>query len=149
MDGTCCAVIDGQFVKRRELKQGASEPDNFILVDKDETTGKSVGWVPVSDGPEDRWYREAWDQRPPLWDGETMELVGPKIQGNPEGYDTHRLIVHDHKALVFDDQPPRTFEGLRSWMDGKDIEGIVFHHQDGRMGKIKLRDFGLKRKEFK
>jgi hypothetical protein len=28
---------------------------------------------------------------------------------------------------------------------GKDIEGIVWHHSDGRMAKIKLRDFGHKR----
>jgi hypothetical protein len=26
-----------------------------------------------------------------------------------------------------------------------DIEGLVFHHPDGRMAKIKLRDFGMKR----
>lgn len=25
------------------------------------------------------------------------------------------------------------------------IEGIVFHHPDGRMAKIKLRDFGISR----
>jgi hypothetical protein len=44
-----------------------------------------------------------------------------------------------------DDQPPLNFGGLRAWMEGRDIEGVVFHHADGRMAKIKLRDFGLKR----
>jgi len=38
-------------------------------------------------------------------------------------------------------------EGLREWFKGRDIEGLVFHHPDGRMAKIKKRDFGLKRKE--
>jgi hypothetical protein len=34
---------------------------------------------------------------------------------------------------------------LREWLLDRDIEGLVFHHPDGRMAKIKLRDFGLKR----
>jgi hypothetical protein len=37
-------------------------------------------------------------------------------------------------------------EGLREWLSDKDIEGIVFHHPHGRMGKMKQRDFGLERK---
>ena len=40
---------------------------------------------------------------------------------------------------------PRMFAGLRAFLAGQDTEGLVFHHPDGRMGKIKLRDFGLKR----
>ena len=40
---------------------------------------------------------------------------------------------------------PRTFDALREWMKSKDIEGIVFHHSDGRMAKIKKRDYGQKR----
>lgn len=40
---------------------------------------------------------------------------------------------------------PRTFESLRDYLVGLDIEGIVFQHPDGRMAKIKNRDFGLKR----
>jgi hypothetical protein len=40
---------------------------------------------------------------------------------------------------------PRDFDGLREYLAGKDIEGIVWHHSDGRMAKIKLRDFGHKR----
>ena len=78
---------------------------------------------------------------PDLPDG-TYELVGPKVQGNPEHLTEHRLIRH---GSVVEDDAPRSFEGLRMWFDKKDIEGIVFHHPDGRMAKIKLRDFGLKR----
>jgi hypothetical protein len=40
---------------------------------------------------------------------------------------------------------PRMFEGLRTWLAENDVEGIVWHHPDGRMAKIKARDFGLKR----
>lgn len=141
IDGTCCMVRDGALYKRRELKKGEIAPPLFEHEDYDEKTGKTVGWLPVSDGPEDRWHREALGLGQ-LTDG-TYELVGPKIQGNPEGYALHRLVPHS-QCEVFHDAP-RDFEGLRLWLEGRNIEGLVFHHPDGRMAKIKLRDFGFKR----
>jgi hypothetical protein len=36
-------------------------------------------------------------------------------------------------------------EGLREFLAAHDVEGVVFHHPDGRKAKIKKRDFGLKR----
>ena len=33
------------------------------------------------------------------------------------------------------------FEGLRQWLNDHTFEGIVWHHPDGRMAKIKKRDF--------
>ncbi len=140
IDGTCCLVRDGKLFKRRELKKGERHPSDFEVADFDEETRKTVGWVPASDDSSDRWHREAFI--PDMADG-TYELVGPKVQGNPEGYERHTLVRHD--ALVMADQPPRDFDALAAWLAGKDIEGVVFHHPDGRMGKIKLRDFGLRR----
>jgi len=142
IDGACCMVRDGLLFKRRELRQNDVAPDNFEEADFDSETGKRVGWVPVGDGPEDRWFREAFESFPPDHDG-TYELVGPKVQGNPEHYPAHTLVSH-HSTGVFTDAP-RDFDGLKAWLAEKDIEGIVFHHPDGRMAKIKLRDFGLKR----
>lgn len=142
IDGTCCMVRNGRLYKRREIKPGAAIPDNFEVADIDQETGKTVGWVPVGYGPEDDRHREAFDAWEIIEDG-TYELVGPKVQGNPEHYQTHELIAH--RNLQLGEDVPRTFDGLREWMTGRDIEGLVFHHPDGRMGKIKLRDFGLKR----
>ncbi|WP_114945959.1 DUF5565 family protein [Microvirga calopogonii] len=142
IDGTCCMVSEGKLWKRRELRKGETPPDGFSLADHDPETEKLVGWVPVGDGPEDRWHREAFARWDSLKDG-TYELVGPKVQGNPENYPQHELVAHDSLALNAD--VPRDFDGLRSWLEGQDIEGLVFHHPDGRMAKIKLRDFGLKR----
>ena len=142
IDGTCCLIRDGVLYKRRELRQGEAAPAGFELADTDAETGKSMGWLPVGDGPEDRWHREAFHGQP---DG-TYELMGPKIQGNPDKLPEHVLIPHSLDALAFPgDPPPRSFDGLRDWLAGRDIEGIVFHHPDGRRAKIKLRDFGLKR----
>lgn len=142
IDGTSCLVRGDKLFKRRELREGDTEPADFELATHDEETGKRVGWVPVGDGPEDKWHREAFARMvPPLEDG-TYELVGPKVQGNVEGYPHHELLWHGSVEIA---DAPRDFEGLRAWMDGRDIEGIVWHHPDGRMGKLKLRDFGLKR----
>jgi len=140
VDGTCCMIRDGKLYKRRELRETDANPVGFERVTSDEETGKVIGWVPVGDGPEDRWHREAFV--PGMTDG-TCELLGPKVQGNPEGYPVH--VLKYHSALESFAEAPRDFDGLREWLSLRDIEGLVFHHTDGRMAKIKLRDFGLKR----
>ena len=140
-DGTCCLIEDGKLFKRREIKKGKPIPGTFVVVDTDATTGKTVGWVLVDhDSKEDRWHSEAFSEG--LADG-TYELLGPKIQGNPENYDHHTLLAHS-SAIEYS-QVPRTFSGLREWLESIDIEGLVFHHKDGRMGKIKKRDYGQRR----
>lgn len=141
-DGSCCLVRDGKLYKRREAHRlGVEYPPGFLPVDNDPETGKVVGWVPVGDGPEDKYHREGLANAP-VADG-TYELVGPKVQGNPELRPHHML--ERHGATLCNGDVPRTFDGLRDYLAARDMEGIVFHHPDGRMAKIKLRDFGLKR----
>lgn len=144
IDGTCCMVRGNQLYKRRELKPGQQQPPDFELVGHDDETGKSVGWVPVGAGPDDRYHREAWTGCDNWPDG-TYELIGPKVQGNPEASQFHLLIRHGGGPAGPVGEVPRDFDGLRDWLAGQNIEGLVFHHPDGRMAKIKLRDFGLKR----
>jgi hypothetical protein len=149
-DGTCCMVRGGKLFKRFDAKRGKTPPPGFEAAQEpDPTTGHWPGWVPVGGGPEDRWHLEAWRSFASrtgriLGDG-TYELCGPKIQGNPEGFNQHELIGH---GVGFFEDAPRTFDALREWFanDVTDIEGLVWHHPDGRMVKIKLRDFGIKRK---
>ena len=165
LDGTCCMVRGGKLYKRYEVKEGGTPPADFeAATELDENTGKIQGWVPVGDGPEDRWHREAWTNAmeeakalnsvygvdgaeevfvvdPPLMDG-TYELLGPKIQGNPENFKTHTLLPHGTIQLP---DCPRDFDGLREYLRTHDIEGVVWHRGNGDMVKIKSRDFGLKR----
>jgi len=141
LDGTCCLIRDGKLYKRREIKKGQTIPDDFEPCDDDPETGKKMGWVPVGDSPEDRWHREAFFANSDLPNG-TYELLGPKVQGNPEKYEVHYLVKH---GLFVLDDVPRDYDGLKFYLYGKDMEGIVFHHPDGRMAKIKLSDFGIKR----
>lgn len=147
LDGTCCLMRDGKLYKRYEVKIGGKPPSGFEPANEiDEVTGKQQGWVPVGDGPEDRWHREALkeltDHSNPPKDG-TYELCGPKIQGNPEGFGQHILWNHDSADRLLD--APRAFDELREYLRERDIEGIVWHHEDGRMVKVKKRDFGFKR----
>jgi hypothetical protein len=135
-DGTCCLVRDGRLFKRHDAKAGKAPPAGFEAAQApDPVTGHWPGWLPIGDGPEDRWHREA--MKPNMPDG-SYELVGPKIQGNPEGFPTHELVPHGLERL---DDAPRDFEGLKAYLLARKIEGIVWHHPDGRRVKIKRRDF--------
>jgi hypothetical protein len=114
-DGTCCLIRVGRLYKRYEMKRGGKAPPNFEpACEVDEETGKQQGWVPVGDGPDDRWHREAKvmsDAWPvggdwlhggiavadaPDW---TYELIGPKVQGNPEDFGVHVLMPHGKAVL--------------------------------------------------
>lgn len=141
-DGTCCMVRGGKLFKRYDAKRGKTPPPGFEPAqDADATTGHWPGWVPVGDGPGDQWHRQAFEMPGEYQDG-TYELVGPAIQGNPEHFGIHQLVRHGKWVIP---EAPRTFEALKAWFPDKDIEGIVWHHPDGRMVKIKVKDFGLKR----
>jgi hypothetical protein len=151
IDGTCCLVRAGKLYKRYELKANKYPPTNFeAATERDPVTGKIQGWVPVGDGPDDQWHREAFDaQAPPDFeypDG-TYELVGPKVQGNPYGYSRHALIIHGEEVLIDVSRPPRDYAGLRAYLTEHAIEGIVWWRNldDPNCEKVKLKrkDFGL------
>ena len=139
-DGTCCLIRDGQFFKRHEVKPGGIAPAGFEPAnDVDENTGKQQGWLPVGTGPENKWHWEAFDRVPNRTDG-TYELVGPKINGNPEKFERHELVRHG-QFVIYESMYVRTFADIRDYLNLHDFEGIVWHHPDGRMVKIKKKDF--------
>lgn len=89
LDGACCMVRDSKLYRRRELKPGQASPRDFEPVSTDEETGKTMGWVPVGNGPEDKWFVAAFFHANAeaseklghsLADG-TYEAVGPHHQG--------------------------------------------------------------------
>lgn len=143
-DGTSCLWRDGRLWKRYELKTGKVAPAGFEAAQEaDPVTGKTPGWVPVSDGPDDRWHCEAaLAAAGTLEEGATYELCGPRIQKNPERFETHVLVRHGSEILG---DAPRTFFNLIVYLFDQDIEGIVWHHPDGRMVKVKGKDFGFMR----
>lgn len=145
IDGTSVLFKGNKMFRRRELKPGQSAPPDFVSEGVDPQTGKEVGWVPVGDGPDDKWHQAA--RRPGPWPDGTYELVGPHIQGNPEILPADILVKHGEGLAGPVPDVPRDFDGLCEWLKGHDVEGIVFHHSDGRMAKIKGRDFGIARRK--
>lgn len=143
-DGTCVMFDGDRWWARREVKEGKLPPKWFKVIETDPETGKTVGWEPVEQSAFAKWHAEALGCE--LSDAQdknnctgTYELVGPRINGNPEGYETHLLIYHDGADVLPD--APRDFGGLARWLRAQPYEGIVWHHPDGRMAKIKRRDF--------
>jgi Family of unknown function (DUF5565) len=148
-DGTCMMLVEPESLMsvvslwwaRREVKPGKPFPPNFSAVMRDENTGKTVGWEPVAQLPFAKFHAEALADQPGVYEPGTYELVGPKVNGNPEGFPGHILIDHSQAARY--GGIPTTFEGLRDMLSSPrfDYEGIVWHHPDGRMAKLKRRDF--------
>lgn len=145
-DGTSCLAKSGVLYKRYDVKKGKIAPPGFEPAqDPDATTGHWPGWVPVGDGPEDKWHRAAVERYGMPTDG-TYELLGPKVQGNPEGYEHHMLVRHGNLGI---DANPRDFESVKTFLATANIEGIVWWRalgdDDCDKVKIKTKDFGLKR----
>lgn len=150
-DGTPVLLSKGGNYKRYEVKAGKEPPAYFIPAgETDETTGKRVGWVPITDGPEDKHFREGIEnylKQSSLAmqiDG-TFELVGPKTQGNPHGFDEQTLVKHGADLLP---EVPRDFDGIFCYLATRcDLEGIVFWRDPNdancEKAKVKRKDFGL------
>lgn len=149
-DGTACAIINGALYKRYDAKKGKKAPDGAIpCQEPDEITGHHPHWVLCELGkPEDRYFLEALkynlDNDIDISDG-TYELCGPKIQGNPEKFENHTLVKHGEAEIHYDLYGDYSFNKLKEFLTKWDIEGIVFHHPDRRMCKIRKSDFGIKR----
>lgn len=106
-------------------------------------TGHWPHWVKVD--PDDRgdmWHVAAYhnSNEKELTDG-TYEVVGPHFRKNPYELDKDILMKHGEKVL---DDVPRTFEGIRDYLEENYIEGIVFWKDGEPKCKIKRSDFGFK-----
>jgi len=140
IDGTSCLIKDGELYKRYDAKKGKTPPCNFLPAqDPDPITGHWPGWLPVSeDNPSDKWHCSV--DIADLKDG-TYELIGPKVQGNKYSFAQHILRLHGDVSLK---DAPRNFDDIKVYFENHtEYEGIVWWHPDGRLVKIKRRDFGL------
>jgi len=151
-DGTACMVKDGVLYKRYDAKRDRKTGEYRVppvgaipCDDPDPITGHWPHWIPVGDEPESKWHRSVPGGWSHLHDG-TYELIGPAINGNPEQCTEHMLVRHGTETLdviAWGVPLERTFEAIRAYLDLSPIEGIVFHHPDGRMCKIRRHDFGF------
>lgn len=139
VDGSCCAIIGGEFYKRYDAKKGKKPPAGAIpCCDPDPVTGHWPHWVKVENTPENKWYMRAWNNSLLRTDG-TYEAVGPHFQGNPHDLPDDILEPHGIKNVNVE----RSFEGIKKFLSDNYIEGLVFWKDGEPRCKIKRSDFGF------
>ena len=143
-DGTCCLIKNGAIYKRFDYKEGRILPSGAIPCQEkaDETTGHFPHWVKCeATNSADKWHIKALEGQHGLVDG-TYELCGQHFQSNIDRLVEGGDILVRHGADVLDID--RSFDGIKEYLTVNEIEGIVFHRDNGDMCKIKRSDFGLK-----
>lgn len=142
IDGSCTAIINGEFYKRYDARKGKKPPEGAIpCCEADPITGHHPHWVKVdANNPADKWFVEAYKNTPPefLHDG-TYEAIGVHFQGNPHGLRWDVLMEHGQHPLEVE----RTFDGIKKYLSEHYMEGIVFWLDGEPRCKIKRSDFGL------
>lgn len=138
IDGSCCAIINGEKYKRYDAKNGKKPPASAIpCCDPDPVTGHWPHWVKLDpNNPADKWYVEAMKYQ--TKDG-TYEAIGIHFQGNPHKLDYDNAVPHG----IFHANVERTFDGVKSWLEANECEGLVFWLDGEPVCKIKRSDFGL------
>jgi hypothetical protein len=146
IDGSCCAIINGEFYKRYDAKAGKSIPDGAIPCqnEPDAVTGHFPCWVKCDrENKGDKWFWAAYDKAfecvEPI-DG-TYEAIGKHFNGNP--YDLEYDILEKHGIRVVSPLD-RTFDSVKQWLETHDVEGLVFWLKGEPICKIKRSDFGMK-----
>lgn len=145
-DGSCCAIIDGEFYVRYDAKNGKPVPEGAIKCQEeaDPITGHLPCWLPYDENnPGQKWYGEAEKNVGYLSTQtayyRTYEAIGKHFNGNPYNLDYDTLIPHGIDVI----DVPRTFEGIRDYLKDHYIEGIVFWLDGEPKCKIKRSDFGF------
>lgn len=149
-DGTCVMLDNkGRWWARREVKREKEIPAGYVTISVDPKSGKLMGWEPIGQSSYAKYHAEAIvggvaSEVESHFEPGTYELLGPKINGNPDEFAGHLLIRHGWAPLTLRREAtlaPRDYDGLAAWLPGLGHEGIVWHHPDGRMAKIKAKDF--------
>ena len=140
IDGSCCAIIDGELYKRYDAKKGKKAPEGAIpCCDPDPVTGHHPHWVKCNrNNPSEKWFFAAYDNADDTSDG-TYEAIGIHFQGNPYSLDCDTIVRHGSEEVAVE----RTFEGIKRYLEEFKIEGIVFWKDGEPRCKIKRSDFGF------
>ena len=161
-DGTAVFCdADGKWFTRRAVKTGKQTPEGFISLETDPNTGTTFGWEPKESSPMKKFLNKAIEKfiqdngvEPPR--NTTFELLGPKINGNPEHVDSEELRIHGNEKatdfptiqeILVNNEPFEMLKPIFTDFRAKHIEGIVFWltDEDGNLTeprfKIRCKDF--------
>ena len=122
---------------------GGTTVGKFQLVDFEDKNNKwfKIAWELCEYDPYD--YMDMELPLPTDVDG-TYEFCGIVVNGNPDKLNGLYFIKHGcHQITAKIMWDKVTYGNCKNYLSEKRIEGIVWHHIDGRMAKIKCVDFGL------
>lgn len=143
LDGTCCLIQNNKIYRRYDYKVGRKLPNGAIPCQEkaDLITGHFPHWLLCTeDDCNAKYYLSAFAKQHNLENG-TYELIGKHINANPYNLDEDVLMKHGDIIL---ENVPRTYEGIKKYLEEHYIEGIVFYRGNGEMCKIKRTDFNFK-----
>lgn len=151
-DGTCCYIKEGKIFARQDVKKSiANAPEDWFPTAGTEPDkgGHIIGFRPLNIKKGDKWHfmpilkddntkARFLEYNPttkkfkyvirPIEDfnGKTVELVGPHVNGNKHQLDHHAYIVHGSVQV---NSPWKTHSEIKKWLqeDGIIYEGIVIH----------------------
>ena len=161
-DGTAVfRDADGEWFTRRAVRPGKKAPEGFIPLETDPNTGITFGWEPKESSSMKKFLNRAITRfiedngtEPPK--DTTFELLGPKINGNPEKVSADELRIHGcERATEFptiedilnSDDPFAMLEPIFADFRARNIEGIVFWVADEDGGLVEPR-FKVRCKDF-
>jgi hypothetical protein len=151
-DGTCCYVKDGIIYARQDVKKHISNaPIGWFPTAGEEPDkgGHIIGFRPLDIKKGDKWHfmpiikddnskalfleykyeskKFKYIVRPiSYFNGKTLELVGPHVNGNKHQLDRHAYIVHGSVNVNCNWS---SHTSMKEWLDNEGIvyEGIVIH----------------------
>ena len=135
-DGTCVMFDGEKWWARREVKGNAATPDGYQQISYDPVTNKTMGYEPAENSGFAKFILEAVSPKVEYRAG-TYELVGPRINGNPEGRDEHELIFHGE--FIIENVPSDPAE-LQEYVRTLPFEGVVWWRWDKPVAKLKRKD---------
>lgn len=152
MDGTCCYIKDGKIHPRQDIKKTIlNAPVDWFPTSGTEPDkgGHIIGFRSLDTKKGDKWHLMALDKDDNSkarfleynsknktfyyitrsiedFNGKTVELLGPHVNGNKHKLDLHAYIIHGSVEV---DAPWKTHSEFKSWLDNEGIiyEGIVIH----------------------
>ena len=148
INGACSALIDGRvnnlYDAKKDKKGVMNTPPAYAIPcdEPDPATEHWPYWVPADETcPDDSWFIAARANTPGEWRDGTYEAIGPHFSSNPHGFDADILVRHGEKMIPL---ASRTFDSLREYLAGHNIEGIVFWKDGEPRCKIKRKAFGFR-----
>lgn len=149
-DGTGVLVTEtGEILVRRSVKKGKRIPDGFRLAEIDPVTGHMFGVEPMNQSGFKAMLQEALPATGKTLEPGTYELCGPKVNGNPEGFDHHVLIRHGAEVLpiipdmrtVAPEEAHALLKDIFTELQEQGVEGVVWWGADDKRVKLRVKDF--------